>query len=106
MGWEGREQCHEFGGTLYDSMNHNTSPTKPNKTAKTMPNTRFIPPSTALIPDEVPLLPVVEEPVDVDLAPVAVPEVEVDPLVLEVKKVAFGSIAMVTQVPPIKKGKC
>ena len=67
-----------------------------------MPNTKFIPPtSTALIPeDEVPFEPVVAELVDVDVAPDEVPDAEVDPLLLEVKKVAVGSEETGSQVPP------
>ena len=85
------------------SNDHSTNPTKPNKTAKAMPTAKCIPPSIDLIPpDEFPFDPPdEEEPVDVDVAPVAVPVAEVD--VLEVEKVATGSAEMVVHVPPIKK---
>ena len=68
-----------------------------------MPTTKCIPPSIDLIPpDEFPFEPPdEEEPVDVDVAPVAVPVAEVDEL--EVEKVATGSAEMVVHVPPIKK---
>ena len=68
-----------------------------------MPTAKCIPPSIDLIPpDEFPFEPPdEEEPVDVDVAPVAVPVAEVD--VLEVEKVATGSAEMVVHVPPIQK---
>lgn len=82
---------------------HTINPTKLNITAKAMPATKFIPPSTALIPDD-PLAPVVAEPVDVDVPPVAVPDAEADVLLelLVVEKVATGSTETVLQVPPIE----
>ena len=63
-----------------------------------------IPPSIALRlipPDEFPFEPPDEEPVDVDVAPVAVPDAEVDEL--EVEKVATGSADTVLHVPPNQK---
>lgn len=83
---------------------HNTNPTKPNKTAKAIPTTKCTALSpTALIPDEVPLAPAVAELVDVDVAPDAEPDAEVDELELEDAKFATGSVETVVQVPPIKK---
>ena len=87
----------------YKSNDHSTNPTKPNKTAKAMLTAKCIPPSIALRlipPDEFPFEPPDEEPVDVDVAPVAVPDAEVDEL--EVEKVATGSAETVLHVPPIK----
>ena len=67
-----------------------------------MPTTNFIPPPTALIPDdEFPFAPAVAELVDVDEAPDAVPDAEVDELELEVEKVATGSTETLLQVPPM-----
>ena len=68
-----------------------------------MPTTKFIPPPTALILDEVPFGPGDEELVDVDVAPDAVPDPEGDVLELEVEKVATGRVETLFQVPPIKK---
>jgi hypothetical protein len=68
-----------------------------------MPTAKCRPPSTALIPDEVPFEPPAVEPVDDDVAPVAVPVAEAD--ALEVEKVAVGSAEMMVQVPPIKNGE-
>ena len=71
-----------------------------------MATTKFIPPPTALIPDdEFPFAPAVEELVDVDVAPDAEPDAEVDVPELEVEKLAVGSLGMGLQVPPIKKKK-
>ena len=67
-----------------------------------MPTTKFIPPPTALITDdEFPFAPAVAELVDVDEAPDAVPDAEVDELELEVEKVATGSTETLLQVPPM-----
>jgi hypothetical protein len=71
-----------------------------------MPTTKFIPPPTTLIlDDEVPFAPAVAELVDVDVAPDAVPDAEVDVLELEVEKSATGSTVTLAQVPPIKNGR-
>ena len=74
-----------------------------------MPTTNFIPPPTALIPDdEFPFTPAEAEPVDVDDTPDAVPvlpDAEVDELELEAEKVATGSIETLLQVPPIQNGE-
>ena len=67
-----------------------------------MPTTKFIRLLTALIPDdEFPFVPAVAELVDVDEAPDAVPDAEVDELELEDGKVATGCTETLLQVPPM-----
>ena len=103
-----REQSTKNGGkTLgfpHQSQDHNTSPTKPNKTPRVTPAINFIPPTTStLILDEfVPDLGELVE-VDVDVALDAEPVAEiVVELELEDEKIAIGILAIVVQVPPNK----
>lgn len=103
-----REQSTKNGGkTLgfpHQSQDHNTSPTKPNKTPRATPAINFIPPTTStLILDEfVPDLGELVE-VDVDVALDAEPVAEiVVELELEDEKIAIGILAIVVQVPPNK----